>query len=708
LLEPTLSKWSTADVANTYGRVGLLCAVAALLTAAACEVGPICSDGVVAGEEECDDGNLEDGDGCSSGCQLETPPHFCGDGTLDPGEACDDGNVINSDGCSSTCQFDDDVSTPGDDRAGFLTCTDEAEGTSLTCSRGNGCCSEPTACRPNELDCLSPFWFQTCDGPEDCGAGEQCWSQNQYIGCAAEPDWFFEEVLCHSDADCIVPSLNPCLAGRCEGLPWGLPGYQPACGNGIVDDPELCDDGNTADGDGCSSECLLGLPEDDPSTPGDDRLGFVDCVGPSDPATCGPGLQCCIFEDPTQFQCIDGTEGLDCWSINECDGPEDCNYYAPQCGNIYSTSRCSSSLVGTVRCHTDLDCDKPSENPCIEGTCLAVAPSDPEPICGDGVLAPTEGCDDGNLAEGDGCSSRCQLEDPESLCGNGTIDPDEACDDGNTSPGDGCGSYCQFDDRVDTPGDDRAGFVTCASVSEGVSMTCRPDMGCCSGPTECRPDSAYCQSPFWFRTCDGPEDCPAGAQCWTLNKFIDCAVHPAQTYGGVYCHTDADCVMSAVNPCIEGQCVGEPRDLPGYEPGCGSGSIDPGELCDDGNTEDADGCNSNCRGGLLADDPSTPGDDRSGAVACSGASSITCGLGLNCCLPFDATESVCTSDDQSACGQFAACDGPEDCLVNNVCTDQFGAFLCLPRPFGAVRCHSALDCNEGSVCNDGLCTSVLP
>ena len=55
--------------------------------------------------------------------------------------------------------------------------------------------------------------------------------------------------------------------------------------------------------------------------------------------------------------------------------------------------------------------------------------------------------------------------------------------------------------------------------------------------------------------------------------------------------------MSAVNPCVEGFCAGEPSDLPGYVPGCGSGSLDPGELCDDGNTVDGDGCNAACSGG---------------------------------------------------------------------------------------------------------------
>lgn len=31
----------------------------------------------------------------------------------------------------------------------------------------------------------------------------------------------------------------------------------PTCGDGVVDDSELCDDGNEEDGDGCTSACLL-------------------------------------------------------------------------------------------------------------------------------------------------------------------------------------------------------------------------------------------------------------------------------------------------------------------------------------------------------------------------------------------------------------------------------------------------------------------
>ena len=62
-----------------------------------------CGDGILDPGEMCDDGNNEDGDGCSAMCTLEP---FCGDGNLDPGEACDDGNNVDGDGCSAICMLE--------------------------------------------------------------------------------------------------------------------------------------------------------------------------------------------------------------------------------------------------------------------------------------------------------------------------------------------------------------------------------------------------------------------------------------------------------------------------------------------------------------------------------------------------------------------------------------------------------------------------
>ncbi len=65
---------------------------------------PSCGNGVMEGNEQCDDGNLVNGDGCSSTCQTESPSERCGDGIINGNEQCDDGNSNNGDGCSAACQ----------------------------------------------------------------------------------------------------------------------------------------------------------------------------------------------------------------------------------------------------------------------------------------------------------------------------------------------------------------------------------------------------------------------------------------------------------------------------------------------------------------------------------------------------------------------------------------------------------------------------
>jgi cysteine-rich repeat protein len=66
-------------------------------------VAPIrCGNGILEAPEECDDGNIANGDGCSQLCKIEK----CGDGLIGQGEQCDDGNTVSGDGCSSTCQIE--------------------------------------------------------------------------------------------------------------------------------------------------------------------------------------------------------------------------------------------------------------------------------------------------------------------------------------------------------------------------------------------------------------------------------------------------------------------------------------------------------------------------------------------------------------------------------------------------------------------------
>jgi fibro-slime domain-containing protein len=116
----------------------------------------VCGDGTLKGFEECDDGNVNSGDGCSSQCAVEfgfqcpTPgapciPSTCGNGVKEGAEQCDDGNVRPYDGCSPTCHLE--VNCPGG--ACVATCGDGLKFPSEACDDGNlrdgdGCSSTCT------------------------------------------------------------------------------------------------------------------------------------------------------------------------------------------------------------------------------------------------------------------------------------------------------------------------------------------------------------------------------------------------------------------------------------------------------------------------------------------------------------------------------------------------------------------------------------
>jgi len=74
----------------------------------------VCNDGAKQGSEPCDDGNRVVGDGCTPWCDVEPDCSAgacrsrCGDGLILPNDAeeCDDGNATDGDGCSDTCQVE--------------------------------------------------------------------------------------------------------------------------------------------------------------------------------------------------------------------------------------------------------------------------------------------------------------------------------------------------------------------------------------------------------------------------------------------------------------------------------------------------------------------------------------------------------------------------------------------------------------------------
>src|SRR5262245_32171606 len=72
--------------------------------------------------------------------------------------------------------------------------------------------------------------------------------------------------VCDTRGGCLFPQQLETCVGVADGTACSFPGVSLAecregvcidinCGNGRVDPDEVCDDGNTTSGDGCSSDC---------------------------------------------------------------------------------------------------------------------------------------------------------------------------------------------------------------------------------------------------------------------------------------------------------------------------------------------------------------------------------------------------------------------------------------------------------------------
>ena len=126
-----------------------------------------CGDGVVDDGEECDDGDAVDGDGCDSDCTRTAS--VCGNGIVEGDEECDDGNAVDGDGCDSDCTLSaptcgDGVVDPGEE------CDDGKRNSDRLPDRCRTDCTAPS-CGDGVVD---PRHGETCEPPGSIVCADDC------------------------------------------------------------------------------------------------------------------------------------------------------------------------------------------------------------------------------------------------------------------------------------------------------------------------------------------------------------------------------------------------------------------------------------------------------------------------------------------------------------------------------------------------------
>ena len=385
------------------------------------------------------------------------------------------------------------------------------------------------------------------------------------------------------------------------------------------------------------------------------------------------------------------------------------------CGGSPPATCGNNKLDGTEQCDGAAGTCPTGESCTTDCTCGP-------PRCGDGLLQTGEQCDDGNTVDGDGCDHNCTV----TACGNGIRTGTEQCDDGNTVAGDGCSPSCMTEvcgNGVVDPGeqcdDGPTGSATCSPTCQLMSPP-----NCGNGrldPGEQCDDANQKDCDGCSRFCllecgDGKVSCNEQCDDGNTDSNDGCSATCQLEFCG-------DHVVQSSEECDDGAqngVLGDACSATCTLHWCGDGHQDPGEQCDDANTNECDGCKSDCTAQTVAcpicaagsADPCIPCTDKAdcdpnpcGPVAClAGACTPTnppdcedgdpctvgqCVSGRGCvqtpkaCEDGDPCNGVSTCDPATgAClaGTPPSCDDHDECTDDDRCVATGASFQCTSTP----------------------------
>lgn len=430
-------------------------------TANATTVAPACGDGIINGDETCDDG------GESLTCDDDCTAVSCGDSNINAaaGEECDDGSANGSaNQCTLTCKKtycgDGVLQTPNGNGQSEI-CEPALDGTcSNSCTPAAGVGGTTTITSSSSSSRRSSSSASRLPPPPNCGngvletsKGEQC-DDGIYNGLSPTCDRWCQKQFCGNGI------LEPASGEECEPLR-GSDGAlleAPKCGSSCT--VPVCDDKNVCTG-GCrlqflplcaassSSAANVDLNIDDgvdvssaSSSSSSSSSEDIVLIPTDDTSSASSSSSQDLVFEPLPGICGDGIVQAD----EECDGGEENNMLGLGC-----TPDCRVSVCGNAMLEPGEECDdgvRNTDNQPDSCSTLCLLPR-----CGDAITDMNFGelCD-GGFDNSDVIADACRTNCVPARCGDGVTDTGEQCDEGSMG-GLTCTSQCTYKTLMSASGD---------------------------------------------------------------------------------------------------------------------------------------------------------------------------------------------------------------------------------------------------------------